>query len=387
MRPPQSRSRRAIGALFVLGALALAWGPTSRHVRAASLLLRIEGADGGTAGWLAQLGARPVRELEVTLPLADGAIPARRYVPAQGSPTARVLLVHGVHFRGMNEPRLVALAHSLAASGMEVLTPHLASLVDYRIDREAVRQIAGAAVWLGGAREPGGAPRPVGVIGISFAGGLGLMAAASAESQGAIGWVVAVGAHHDLVRVGRWYAGTPEPGPDGRPPAVEPHPYGPAVFIRVGLHRFFPAPDLAVAEKALRLVLHERARDARKLLPELTEQGQAQLRRILARQPHPELAQGLMDLVREEAEPLRAVSPRGRLDRLAVPVLLLHGTDDPVVPSMETRWLARDVPPPALQAVLITPALRHAEAREQPSLRDELQLVRFLARMLAVAEG
>jgi pimeloyl-ACP methyl ester carboxylesterase len=386
MRPPRSRSRRAIGALFVLGALAVAWGPTSRHVRAASLLLRIEGADGGTAGWLAQLGARPVEEEDVTVPLAGGPVPARRYAPVDGGATARVVLVHGVHFRGMNEPRLIALARSLAASGMDVLTPHLESLVDYRIHGEAVQQIGGTAAWFRDALAEGGAPRPVGVLGISFAGGLGLLAAASEETRGAIGWVVAVGAHHDLVRLGRWYAGEPAPGPDGRPPAVEPHPYGPAVFIRVGLPRFFPAPDVAVAEEAVRMVLHERAREARALVPALSEQGQAQLGRILSRRPHPELAQGLRSLVREEEEAFRSVSPRGHLASLSIPVLLLHGADDPVVPSTETRWLAREVPPQSLHAVLVTPALRHAEARE-PTLRDELQLVRFLARMLSVAEG
>jgi pimeloyl-ACP methyl ester carboxylesterase len=375
------------GAVVLLVVLvAVAWRPVSHHVRAASLLLRIEGAEEGVSGFVARVGARPVRVETLSLPIGDVPMPARRYRPEGESGAGHLLLVHGVHFKGMDEPRLVDLARAMAASGLDVLTPHVGSLADFRIEPQVVRKIADAAAWFANESEGGAAGLPVGVLGISFAGGLALMAAAEAEARGgAIGWVMAVGAHHDLVRVGRWYAGEGEVGPDGEVAAAEPHPYGAGVFIRGALSRFFPEEDVPLAERALEHILREQASEARTLLDDMTEVGQAQLRRILSREPHPDLSRALVELVREEADALRAVSPVGRLGDFDTPVLLLHGAEDPVVPSIETRWLAREIPEPALRATLVTPLLRHAEALQEPSLRDEIQLVRVLAQMLALA--
>jgi pimeloyl-ACP methyl ester carboxylesterase len=381
----RSPLRRGSAVLLIFVLVAVAWRPVSDHVRAASLLLRIEGAEEGFPGYVARLGARPVQEETLSLPSGDAPLRARRYRPEGEAGAGRVLLVHGVHFKGMDEPRLVALARAMAGSGLDVLTPHVGSLADFRIEPQVVRKIADAAAWFANESEGGAAGAPVGVLGISFAGGLALMAAAEAEPRGAIGWVMAVGAHHDLMRVGRWYAGKGEVGPDGEVAAAEPHPYGAGVFIRGALAKFFPEEDIPHAERALEHILREQASKARPLLESMTEAGQAQLRRILSRKPHPDLSRALLALVREEADALRAVSPVGRLGGLDTPVLLLHGAEDPVVPSIETRWLAREIPEPALHAALVTPLLRHAEALQEPSLRDEIRLVRVLAQMLALA--
>jgi dienelactone hydrolase len=362
--------------------VALAWRPASDHLRAASLLLRFEGAEEGLAGWVADLGVRGVVERRETVPSDHGPLRARRYLPDGAPPVGQVLLVHGVHFRGMEEPRLVRLARALAASGMEVLTPHVDSLASFRIEPEAIDQIAAASRWLAEGA-PGDAR--VGVFGISFAGGLALMAAADPHHGHRIGWVLSLGGHHDLARVARWYGGDEASGPDGETPAVSPHPYGAGVLIRNAVERFFPAEDLPQAERAMELILREKASEARAMLGGMTPRGQAQLRRVLSREPHPELHGPLQDLIRDDMAALREVSPRGRLAGLEVPVLLLHGSDDPVVPSVETRWLEREVPPAALCQTLVTSLLRHAETRKEPTWRDQVRMVRFLAAMFAVA--
>ena len=48
--------------------------------------------------------------------------------------------------------------------------------------------------------------RPVGMMGLSFAGGLALLAASRPEYEKAIGFVLAVGAHDDMGRVARFFA-------------------------------------------------------------------------------------------------------------------------------------------------------------------------------------
>src|SRR5262249_10885208 len=78
------------------------------------------------------------------------------------------------------------------------------------------------------------------------------------------------------------------------------------------------------------------------------------------------------------APQLMAASPHGRISNIAVPVFLLHGEGDPIIPSIETRYLAREVPKRWLRAAIITPLLRHAEFPEPPSLRKAYELVHFV---------
>src|SRR5579859_3837051 len=96
--------------------------PISGHARALALLLRLA----GTPHAIAERGVVIDR---TTLDDPGGAIEARLYVPTHqpldGAPRA-IVLAHGVHWLGIDEPRLVALAGSFARAGGGVLTPELA---------------------------------------------------------------------------------------------------------------------------------------------------------------------------------------------------------------------------------------------------------------------
>jgi len=48
--------------------------------------------------------------------------------------------------------------------------------------------------------------------------------------------------------------------------------------------------------------------------------------------------------------------------------------------------LQRDVPPAALKAALISPAISHVELGGEPSFTDQWRLVQFMARILELAE-
>jgi pimeloyl-ACP methyl ester carboxylesterase len=101
----------------------------------------------------------------------------------------------------------------------------------------------------------------------------------------------------------------------------------------------------------------------------------------------PELAQ-LLERAAAAARPqLEAASPRGHLAGLRVPVYLVHGEADPIIPSIETRWLAREVPAAVLREAVITPLLRHAEFPKPPSLGETWELVRFMKNILQTAHG
>src|SRR5947209_5672352 len=76
------------------------------------------------------------------------------------------------------------------------------------------------------------------------------------------------------------------------------------------------------------------------------------------------------------------VSPHGHMGALHVPVLLLHGAADNVIPPSELLWLQKDVPPGYLINALISPAISHVSMEGQPSLFDKFQLVHFMAQVL-----
>src|SRR5512142_1289126 len=188
-------------AIVALAATA-AISPVVQHARGALTLLRIANAKHPPA--LAQVGTHAVQTVPTEVRIPGGAVRARLYVPVGVQRAPGLVIVHGVHHLGIEEPRLVAFARAMSSSGMVVLTPEVASLADYTVDPAAIDLIGESARQLA---ERLGTPR-VGVMGLSFAGGLALMAAADLRYSPSFSYVVAVGAHHDLARVMRFFAST-----------------------------------------------------------------------------------------------------------------------------------------------------------------------------------
>ncbi len=389
-RPPRTRLGIAalVAAIAVLATVAVA----EPYVRAAALLLRFQSPSATPTG-LAAYGVVPVAPEDFAIPAGGAAtIRGRIYRPRGIEPSGApgIVLLHGMHRDGIDERRMNQLATVLASSGVTVLTPEIASLTRYRIGEDAVPVIGHAAAAL--ASELG--RESVGVMGISFAGGLALLAGADEVHGRHVGFVVTVGAHHDLARVARWYAGTPAEGPSGEHAGVAPHPYGAGVLIYGAAQEFFSAEQLGTARTVLDLVLEGRTRDARARLDELAGADRATAERILefsrgrgplALAPGDPLVAAYEASIARHARELAAASPAGRLARYTKPVFLLHGLGDPIVPSTETLWLASELPPARVEASLVTPFLRHAEQADDASARDQWDLVRLMAGVLAAA--
>ena len=77
---------------------------------------------------------------------------------------------------GIREARLVGMAEDLAASGYDVLTVATPDLQKFRITPTSTDIIEDAAVWLAG-QQPAGGDGKIGMLGISFSGGLSIVAA------------------------------------------------------------------------------------------------------------------------------------------------------------------------------------------------------------------
>jgi acetyl esterase/lipase len=363
-------------------------------------------ADPHENGFLAGLGAQPIDEARLEIEGPSGPVRARIYAPmgaaeriagatsstgaapacsgcsADAPSLPGIVIVHGVHRLGIDEPRLERFSRAVAAAGFAVLTPEIRELADYHVDPASIETIGASARALR-ARLGGG---PVGVMGMSFGGGLSLLTAADPRFSDDIGLVVAVGAHHDLSRVSRFFTTSRVELPDGREEALAAHEYGALVLVYSHIESFFSPEDAPVAREALKLWLWEEPEKAREMANHLRPDARSKVLSLFERRLDviaPEL-EAAMDLGQAE---MARVSPSGRLDALKCPVFLLHGAGDSVIPAAETLWLAKEVPEGLLRGALVSPAVVHVELEGDPPLLEQWALVRFMMGVLGEAEG
>jgi dienelactone hydrolase len=361
-------------AALVLAVLVSLYPVLRLQLRAAALLLRIQNPQ--TQNALVKFSSYPIDELATTIDTPGGSVPAKLYVPRNVANPPAMLVLHGVHHLGIEEPRLVNFARALAAGGIEVLTPELQSLADYRVDPRDIPVIGAAAHEL---HERAGV-KP-GILGLSFSGGLALLNAAAPQYAGDVAFVIAIGAHDDLERVSRYLATGEIARPDGSIEKLAPHEYGTLVLVYAHIEDYFAPVDRDTAREAIRLQLWEDVNVARARAAQLSPAGLATMQLLLDHKDS-ELAPAILAHLPQHAAEMALVSPHGRLASLQVPVLLLHGAEDNVIPAAESLWLALDIPHPCLRKLLITPLITHVEVNAKPSWQEKGELFEFMVAML-----
>lgn len=365
--------------LVLVAVVAVLWSPVDARLRALSLLLRFSNPK--ASGFAVRFAQHPVAEETLTAETPFGPLRYRLYKPTDVSRPAGVVLLHGIHDLGIEEPRLTGFARAMAGTGVEVMTPELRDLADYRVTPQTIDRIGISAVILSTQLKV----EKVGIIGLSFAGGLSLLAAARPEYARKTAFVAAIGAHDDLARVSRFFATNTVEKPDGTVAPFAAHEYGVLVLVYAHLDHFFSAEDAPIAREALRLWLHEKPEPSLAAAKTLSPQGQEMFDKLLHH--HDELRPKLLEEIAAHGDEMAPVSPHGKIGNMTVPVFLLHGAGDNVIPPTETLWLAHDLPPGNAKRVLISPALIHVNMDEKVTYRQQWQLVDFIAAVLEMAEG
>ncbi|HYO55240.1 hypothetical protein [Archangium sp.] len=373
--------------LALLGGLLLvALLVVPRYVRGLSLVARVAGMDDGLAGRVSRWGTGPVSEEDARIPSRHGPLRARLFRPEH--PRGRtVLLTPGVHADGIDEPRLVKLARALSAGGLTVITPELPDLLLYQITPREPDMLEDAALW--SSAQPELAPDGrVGLMGISFAGGLSVVAAGRPSLADKVAFTFSLGGHGELSRVLAFLCTGAEPGGQHR----EPHDYGVAVILLNVAGQLVPPEQVEPLRAGILTFLsasHLTLRDARR-----AEETFARARRMQSEMPEPSAT--LLKYVNERdvaalgplllpytksfaSDP--SLSPE-RSPAPPSPVYLLHGTDDSVIPAIESVLLARWLEPRTEVQLLLTPLISHAELDRRKDLADVWRLVAFWARLL-----
>ncbi|HSC27434.1 MAG TPA: hypothetical protein VLD67_09180 [Vicinamibacterales bacterium] len=362
------------------------YGAFHEYVRAAAFVVRaagMNGIGGAAARWLSS----PVERRDVVVPWRGGTLEGRWYGSARPE-QAPTLLVPGVHAAGIDEPRLVRFATDLASIGHPVLTVELADLLQYAVTPRNTDMIEDAARWL--SEQPALAPDGrIGMMGISFAGGLTIVAAGREPLRARVKYVMSFGGHGDLPRTLRYLCTGVEPDGNRRPP----HDYGVAIILlgaagrmvpgeqvdplRTAILTFLEASHLDMFDKQRAQIEFARARELAASLPEpaATLMGYVNERDVAR------LGPALLPyLAHVGGDP--ALSP-SRSREPAAPVYLLHGAEDNVIPAIESVLLARDLRDRGAEVrQLSTPLITHAEVERQPTAGEIWDLVRFWGTLL-----
>ena len=390
-RPPQEpRTRRErpdtlvtlaaiLILLIVLGSVL--WPVVAVHLQAAAVLKLV--ANQPVPEALRWTVDDHVAVEDISYPASTGPVRARLYTPV-GHPNAPALIVlHGVHHLGIDEPRLIAFASAMSACGLRVLTPELPDIKDYHVGANSIATIGESAEWL--SRHANN--EPVGIMGLSFSGGLSLLAAADPQFRHSIKFVFAVGSQDQMQRVATYYRTGEDARPTGSPELLPPHEYGPLVLEYEHLEDFVPKQDLAPLRQVLRTHLYEDVPGEKAAMARLTSH-QTEEARVLMDTNAPFTRSLLAKAEAKHVADMAGVSPHGHLNKLAVPVYLLHGEGDNIIPAAETLWMESELPTTSLKAALISPVLSHLDLDGAgPGVTDNLRLLHFFAQILETAEA
>jgi pimeloyl-ACP methyl ester carboxylesterase len=326
-----------------------------------------------TSGPLLRFATNAIDVEDITMATANGPVRGELYMPVGISHPQGMVVVHGMHRLGIEEPRLMSFARATSEAGLAVFTPQLSALADYHVDQGSVTTICEAPEWLQQRIGSG----PVIMTTLSFSGGLALLAARDPGCASHIRSLVLFGAYDDLTRVSRYLVTGQAQYPDGHTLALPAHPYGPQVFVYAHLADFFPHEDLPAAHEASRYWLWEQPQNAKPLLEKLSPTARATMEDLFADRITTLRPKMLEVIGKQEAE-IATLSPHGQMADLRVPVFILHGSTDNVIPAAESLWLAGEVPSKELRAVLITPTFSHVDPQQKVTWLDEMRLVHFV---------
>ncbi len=303
-------------------------------------------------------------------------MPGRIYDPNDESPRVTIILAHGIHHLGINEPRLMRFASHLASIGCRVYTPELKDLTEYQISEHGIEVLRAAVAQMAGS------DRKVGLVGLSFAGGLALRAAEYPQTSASLKYVASIGGHHDLARTLRFLATNTVTGPEGTSQRRA-HEYGLLVLLNNHLKAFH-----LEEQEAFRGVLSAWLKEDRASAAEQAEMLETQaaydLYTLIKEQKLSTLSPKLLPLIDQELEAMSRLSPHGSMANINTEVILLHGSNDNVVPPEETLFgaIELDEKHEGPATTLVTPLLEHVRVDQPAGVAEKAKLINLIAHLL-----
>lgn len=334
----ESRYFRGVAAAFV--ALAIAACVSAESWEAVRVLKDFE-ARGGQSELKAATPA-PARTT-ISYRREDRVSVADLYKPNQPV-GASLVLVPGFTPQGKNDPRLVDLAFSLARARFLVLVPDLQGSREMRVRLEDAQNIADAAAYLAEMETPTHRG-DVGVIAISYAVGLAVLATMQPQAKEKVQFLVGIGGYYDTTAVITFITtGKYRESPKAAWRTAQPDPDAKWIFLASNVNALSDPSDrktlAAIAQRRLRTptapvddLVAGLGPEGRSLFDLLTNTEGERVDGLLAKLP---------TAVRRQID---ALSLKNRdLSHLAGRLILIHGREDRLIPYTESLSLKAAVP-------------------------------------------
>ena len=270
-----------------------------------------------------------------------------------------LVLVPGVAEAGKDDPRLVALANSLARVRFAVLVPDITGLKKLRVRPADAVEIADAMRWLG-ARADLAPDGRLGAVAISYAVGPTLLAALDPAVGDSLRFLVALGGYYDMTALVTFFT-TGYFRERGALRYMSPNAYGKWVFARSNLVHVANDRDRALLDEMATRKMADLEADIADLARELGAEGRA-IHDLLTN-TEPDRVAGLIERLSPAMRAdMTALDPSARdLSGLKARLILIHGRADAIVPYTESQALAAAAP--AGQAALyLVEGLFHVDA-------------------------
>lgn len=305
----------------------------------------------------------------VTLDITAETTPrAALYSPPQGA-GAGIILVPGVTPQGIEDPRVIAFATTLARARFDVLIPDLTNMWSLRLDAADAETVAQWVTFM----EQRAPERPVGVVGVSFGAGpatIGLFrpAARTADFALIIGGYYDIGSLVAYVTTGGYRETVKEDWS-----FAPPDPRAKWVFARSNALRIKSPQDRALIDAIAQTKLRDPKADISSLVARLGPEGTAVFALLNNTDPAStaDLIAGLAPALREEIDRLDIAAHD--LQAFEGDIIVVHDVNDRVIPSTEGIKLARAA---GTEATLVA-SLDHANLRE-PSIGDAIAMLRLV---------
>ena len=244
-----------------------------------------------------------------------------------GPDAQAVVLIPGAAPRGIEDPRIVQLAEAIARAGRTVFVPQLEVYEETLVTTDVDRLVAATLALSDEQRGPAV------LVGTSFGGSLGMLAAADERLDGRVALVASFGAYADLLGVLQAVTTGHSLVGDRLIAWEDPHPDAEQI-VRDQLADLLEPAD----RRQLRRLLDDR-------LAVADADGPARAAHALLVNDDPTRTDALARrLPAEVRQRLAEVSPVSVADDLDVPVVAMHSVQDPAIPFGELRRLEEAIP-------------------------------------------
>ncbi|MDZ7839599.1 MAG: alpha/beta hydrolase [Gammaproteobacteria bacterium] len=366
--------------LFIALAIALTGcGSIQRGYESALLLGDVRAGSGDSR--LKSVTGVPIRST-ITYTFSDRKHVADVYEPTGRQPRGTLVLIHGFTGHGRRDLRLVEFAASLARSGFVVVAPDVEGPRTFAVGLDDARDIGDTLRHVttnaGGFTVP-----PVGLMAFSFAVGPAMIAATDPAVADDVHFLVAIGGYYDLVDTITYVTTGFDPLSDRADTVPEPRREGKWLVLLGQLDRIHSDQD----RRRLRWIAESRLDDpdARvdAAVAALGHEGRSVYRLVTNTDAYrvDEYVRGLPVDVRANLEGLDLA--RRDLSRLQAELILVHGTDDDVIPIGHSERL-RDAVGDDQAHLFPASGLHHVEV--SPGLRDGWQIWRAGSLILRLAD-